>query len=159
MDKVIEEMKRIFEEVPYGIDHSLKVHENAKMILAGESLTKEEQELIEIVAVLHDIGAIEAQRKYGSMEGQYQEIEGPPIAKYILEKLMYSPSFIDRICYIIAHHHTPERIDGLDFQIQWEADLIESLPFLEVYKNKEALRNYIEENFKTVIGKELALKK
>ena len=30
---------------------------------------------------------------------------------------------IDRICFIIGNHHTdPSKIDGLDFQIQWEAD-------------------------------------
>jgi urease accessory protein UreE len=84
-----------------------------------ESLNDDQRELIAIVASLHDIGAMEAQRKYGSMEAEYQEKEGPAVAREILRKIGYDPARTDRVCYIIGNHHTPARIDGVDFQIQW----------------------------------------
>lgn len=43
--------------------------------MKGENVEAEEKELIRIVAILHDIGAVEAQKKYGSIDGPYQEIE------------------------------------------------------------------------------------
>lgn len=38
--------------------------------MKGENI---EKELITIVAILHDIGAVEAQKKYGSIDDIYQE--------------------------------------------------------------------------------------
>lgn len=158
-EKVIEEMKKVFQEVPYGIEHTLNVLKNAEDILEGEKITEDEKELISIVAILHDIGAIEAQRKHGSMEGLYQEKEGPAIARNILEEIGYHPVKIDRVCYIIGNHHTPSKIDGLDFQIQWEADLLENIPYMEVCKDSEELKKYIDLNFKTEEGKRIARQK
>ena len=42
---------------------------------------------ISIIAILHDIGAVEAQKKYGSIDGVYQEKDGPEVAKEILKKV------------------------------------------------------------------------
>ncbi len=151
-EKTIEEMKLIFKEAPYGIEHTMKVLKNAEIIMEGENLTKDEKELIAIVAILHDIGVLEAQKKYGSMAGNYQEIEGPEIARKILERIGYDPIKIDRVCFIVGNHHTPSKIDGLDFQIQWEADLLENLRYMEVPKDKNELKMYIKDNFKTVKG-------
>lgn len=80
-EQIIEYMKEIFKEIPYGIEHTLKVLKNAEDIMEGENVSAKERELISIIAILHDIGAVEAQRKYGSMEGIYQEKEGPLVAR------------------------------------------------------------------------------
>jgi urease accessory protein UreE len=156
IEKVTEEMKKVFQDVPYGIEHTLRVLENADDIMQGERIREDERELISIAAILHDIGAIEAQRKYGSMDALYQEKEGPGIARDILEKIGYDPIKIDRVCYIIGNHHTPSKIDGLDFQIQWEADLLENLAYMDVSKNNEALKKYIDHNFRTNVGRSIA---
>lgn len=156
-DKVIAEMKEVFKEVPYGIDHTLNVLKDADAIMDGESIEGVERELISIVVILHDIGAIEAQRKYGSMDAIYQEKEGPAIAEGILASLNYDLKFIERVCFIIGHHHTPSMIDGIDFQIQWEADVLANLEYMDVKEDKERLQQYIEDNFKTSTGKSLAL--
>lgn len=111
---------------------------------------------ISVKAILHDIGAIEAQRKYGSMEAVYQEKEGPAIAKRILESLGYASEFIERVCFIVGHHHTPLKIDGIDFQIQWEADLLANLEYMPIKEDKDKLKEYIEDNFKTATGRVLA---
>ncbi|WP_223378131.1 HD domain-containing protein [Schnuerera sp. xch1] len=62
IEKIIEEMKEVFKEIPFGIEHTLKVLENAEYIMKGENI-QEQKELLRIVAILHDIGAVEAQRK------------------------------------------------------------------------------------------------
>ena len=60
-EKIIIEMKEVFKEIPFGIEHTLKVLKNAEDIMNGENIGEEEKEFISIVAILHDIGAIEAQ--------------------------------------------------------------------------------------------------
>ena len=114
-------------------------------ILGGENIGEEEKEFISIIAILHDIGAVEAQKKYGSIDGVYQEKEGPEVAKEILKKVGYNKN-IDRICFIIGNHHTPSKIDGLDFQIQWEADLLENLTVMDKEKELAEVdnKNYLQ---------------
>lgn len=68
----------------------------------------------------------------------------------------YDPVKTDRVCFIIGNHHTPSKIDGLDFQIQWEADFMENLPYMDVSKNKDELKKYIDLNFMTDTGKKTA---
>ncbi|MDW8803092.1 HD domain-containing protein [Clostridium sp. A1-XYC3] len=151
-EKIIEEMKEVFKELPFGVDHTLKVLQNAEDIMKGENI---EKELITIVAILHDIGAVEAQKKYGSIDGIYQEKEGPAVARDILKKIGYDKN-IDRICFIIGNHHTPSKIDGIDFQIQWEADLLENLTVMDIHKQQQEIKTCIEQNFKTSTGKSIA---
>jgi HD superfamily phosphodiesterase len=156
LEKAIEEMKSVFKDVPFGIEHTNRVLSNANFIMSGEKVSFELQEIISLASVLHDIGAIEAQKKYGSMEGHYQEIEGPGIAKPILKRIGVPDETIDRICFIIGNHHTPEKIDRVDFQIVWEADYLENLQFGNEPKDPDSLRRKIVENFRTDTGKSLA---
>jgi HD superfamily phosphodiesterase len=155
-EKIIEEMKEVFREIPYGIEHTLKVLDNAEKIMEGEDVCDEDRETIFTVAILHDIGAPEALRKYGSIDGVYQEKEGPAIAREILNKVYPKARNVDRVCYIIGNHHTPAKIDGLDFQILWEADLIENLSVMDPKNDHEKIKKCIEENFKTSTGKKIA---
>lgn len=151
--QVMSEMKEIFKEIQYGVVHTMKVLKNAEDIMEGENVSGDQRELISIVAILHDIGTIEAQRKYGSMEAKYQEKEGPIIARAILKRVGYDPAKTDRVCYIVGNHHTPSMIDGIDFQIQWEADLLENIEYMDIFNAKEKLKGYIDENFKTTTGR------
>lgn len=157
-EKIIKEIKEIFKEIPFGVEHTLKVLQNAEDIMNGENVKEEEKELITIVAILHDIGAVEAQKKYGSIDGIYQEKEGPKVAREILQKVGYNKN-IDRICFIIGNHHTPSKIDGIDFQIQWEADLLENLTVMDIEKEQEEIKKCIQQNFKTETGKSIAYKR
>lgn len=122
VDKAIEEMKLVFKDIPYGIDHTSRVLHNAEIITEGEAISGATRETISLAAILHDIGAIEAQKKHGSMEGHFQEIEGPSIAQSILERAGVLHATISRVCYIVGNHHTPSKIDGIDFQVLWEAE-------------------------------------
>jgi hypothetical protein len=44
----------------------------------------------------------------------------------------------------------------MDFQILWEADLIENMQVMEVIKDAVLLKQFISDNFKTDSGKDLA---
>ncbi|MDD2853293.1 MAG: HD domain-containing protein [Desulfuromonadaceae bacterium] len=156
LEKAVEEMKLVFKSISYGIEHTTRVLSNAEFILNGESITGTTWEIVSLAAVLHDIGAIEAQKKHGSMEGHFQEIEGPPIAQSILERIGVPAATANRVCYIVGNHHTPAKIDGIDFQIIWEADYLEYLQFGEKEKGLDTLRQKIAENFKTITGRNLA---
>lgn len=149
-------MKRVFSEVPYGVEHTLRVLKYAEAIMDGENLDSNRRELITIVVILHDLGAIEAQKKYGSMDAVYQEKEGPVIVRKILNEMNYPPKAIDRICYIIGNHHTPSKIDGIDFQIQWEADMLDNLKHSDFGNGQDKILDYINKNFKTATGRKIA---
>lgn len=112
---------------PRRIQHALKVFAFAGAIGAEEALPGPELEVLETAALLHDIGIHESERKYGSSAGNYQELEGPPVARCLLEPFGLEPEFVDRVCFLIGHHHTYSGISGLDWQILVEADFLVNL--------------------------------
>ena len=65
-------MKEVFKEIPFGIEHTLKVLKNAEDIMKGENIGEEEKEFISIIAILHDIGAVEAQKPIEHIAGVNQ---------------------------------------------------------------------------------------
>jgi HD superfamily phosphodiesterase len=106
------------------INHALKVFGFSGTISRNENLTPDTIEKIEITALLHDIGIPNSEKKYKSSAGKYQEVEGPPVAREILQKLNYNTEIIERVCFIIGNHHTYSKIDDIDFQILIEADFL-----------------------------------
>ncbi|OGB86955.1 hypothetical protein A3J44_03385 [candidate division WOR-1 bacterium RIFCSPHIGHO2_02_FULL_45_12] len=101
------------------IGHACKVLQYAEEILAKGS---GDEEVVAAAAILHDIGIHEAERKYNSNAGEYQEIEGPPIANRILKKLDFPREKIDEVLEIIAHHHRPGIVKTQNFEIIFKAD-------------------------------------
>ena len=57
----------------------------------------------------------------------------------------------DRVQYLIAHHHTYDNIDGIDYQILVEADFLVNI--MESDLSKEAALKAYESIFKTTCGK------
>lgn len=106
------------------INHALKVYGFTTTIARNEQLTPAELFIAETVAILHDIGIKNAEAKYNSSAGQYQEKEGPAVAKALLQDLDIPNEITERILYIIGNHHTYHKIDGPDFQILVEADFL-----------------------------------
>ena len=76
---------------------------------------------------LHDIGIPEAERKFGRCDGKLQEQEGPPVARMLLEDIGAEVPFIDRVCQLVGHHHSPGAIDAPEFRILWDADALVNL--------------------------------
>ena len=76
---------------------------------------------------MHDIGIKISEEKYGTSSGKYQEKEGPAVAQPMLHSLGYEEDVIDRVLFLIANHHTYDRIEGTDYQILVEADFLVNL--------------------------------
>jgi hypothetical protein len=153
----ISKMKQLFGEDDKRVDHALKVSRFSEEILQGENVTGKIAETVMLTAILHDIGIHEAERKYNSNCGMYQEIEGPPIAKRMLREMGIRNRTIERVCYIIGGHHTPSKVDDVDFQILWEADLLVNIEESGLMTDKNVnIRTIISKNFKTATGKRIA---
>lgn len=103
---VINEMIGYYANDPRRVNHFLKVYSFSKSIGELEKLDEETQYILEIAAIMHDIGIKISEEKYNSSAGNYQEIEGPPVAREMLEKLGFHEKIIDRVCFLIGHHHT-----------------------------------------------------
>ena len=135
------------------INHFMKVYAYAKQIGELEGLDKNQQQILEIAAVLHDIGIHESERKYNSSAGSYQQIEGPPIAEKILNSLNISEEIIKRVCYLISHHHTYTDITETDYQILVEADFIVNI--YEDDLSRKQIESIKEKIFRTKSGTEI----
>jgi HD superfamily phosphodiesterase len=150
---VMEKMIGYFGNDTRRINHALKVFAFARIISSREQLDPETRKIVLYTALLHDIGIVEAERKYGSSTGKYQQIEGPPVARKILLDLGVAAPVIDRVCFITGNHHTYTKIDSVDFQILVEADFIVNI--FEDDMAKEAAESIYTRIFKTDAGKGL----
>ena len=74
--RVMEQMILYFGHDVRRINHALKVHAFATYIGSLESVDNRLHPVISYTALLHDIGIHEAERKYHSTAGNYQQIEG-----------------------------------------------------------------------------------
>lgn len=120
-DRVAVEMKRYFKSDFKRIGHAMRVARHA------EHIGKQEGGNLGVIlcaAFLHDIGIPESERKYNSNAPKYQELEGPPVARTILEKLMAREPLINEVTDIIAHHHHPREEETLSFKVLYDADLL-----------------------------------
>ena len=151
IQKVIKSMIEYFGNDVNQINHSLKVYGFASTIGSSEINDQHQIDIIEIAAVLHDIGIPEARMKYHSSAGKYQELEGPPIARGILERLNVDSEKIDRICYLIGNHHSYSEIEGIDFQILVEADFLVNI--FEEQMSKTMISSIKQKYFQTQAGK------
>ena len=118
-----------------------------------EGLSEEEQHILETAAIVHDIGIKPAEEKYGSCGGKLQEQEGPAVAEEMLQRLGYRPEVVDRVCYLVGHHHTYDQINGSDYQILVEADFLVNLYEDDV--SKEAVKNAYDKIFRTETGRRM----
>ena len=132
------------------IQHFIKVHSFAELIGRMEGLDSRTLEILRAAAVLHDIGIHAAEEKYGNCSGKYQEIEGPAPAREILNRLTTDGELIDRVCFLIAHHHTYSGVNGSDWQILLEADFIVNA--YEDALKADAIRHFRDNIFKTQSG-------
>lgn len=151
-DRIALEMRKVFGRDLKRINHANKVARFAEEILKEEG---GDPAVVIAASYLHDIGIHEAKRNYNSTARDYQEREGPPIARDILERLGMDRGIIDEVCDLIAHHHSPGHIKTLNFQILWEADSL--VNFEEATeKERDETKRIIERTFRTTAGKRLA---
>ena len=150
MQAVFEAMLAFFEGDAHQIQHAVKVHAFARMLGIAEGLDAETQRILEMAAILHDVGIKPARARYGRSDGSLQEREGPPVAEAILRRLEIPEAQIRRVCYLVGHHHTYTGIDGADYQILIEADFLVNIE--EEGMGRAAVEKILAEIFKTPTG-------
>jgi predicted HD phosphohydrolase len=155
VEKLIAEMVKVFGQDVRRINHAMAVLWHAQRIRAAEG---GDQLVVEAAAILHDIGIHEAERKHNSAAGKYQELEGPPIASKILEKLGVECDKAEHVCCIVGNHHSARDIDSAEFNCIWDADWIANIPDECGKMDKDELRAFIGKVFRTKTGRETAEK-
>lgn len=135
---------------PKRIQHFIKVHSFAALIGREEKLALKTQLTLEAAALVHDIGIHPAEQKYGRCDGALQQQEGPAPARALLEELGFAPDVTNRVCFLVAHHHTYSGVDGPDYRILLEADALVNL--YEDACPPEAVQAMRERVFRTAAG-------
>ena len=136
---------------PKRIQHFIKVYEFAHVIGVKEGIDEETLRILDIASIMHDIGIRPSEEKYGKCNGKLQEQEGPAYARKMLaEFLEVTSEEIERVCYLIAHHHTYEDVEGIDYRILLEADFLVNA--MEDELDKEAIVHFREKVFETKTG-------
>lgn len=154
-DRVALEMKRYFKNDFKRIGHASRVARYAERIGKNEGGNLA---VILTAAYLHDIGIHEAERKYNSAAAEFQEKEGPAIARDILIKQGAKEELIEAVCDIIAHHHHPRSDDEIDFKVVYDSDQIANIEerLKEKTMDSDGLVKVIEESFLTESGRKYA---
>lgn len=160
LGKMKNELLRAMEEY-FGRDAKRIFHAHQVLYYAEKIMESERanRDVVTAAAILHDIGIHEAERKYDSTAGHYQQIEGPPIARQILKKLDATDEFIETVCAMVGKHHTLNGINTPEFQVLYEADWIVNLQDDFKDLDFEKKKKLIEKNIQTAIGTEIAVKK
>lgn len=153
LDDLFMDMIAYYDGDPKRIQHFTKVHSYARLIGIGEELDDASLFILEAAAYTHDIGIRVAEEKYGRCDGKLQEQEGPIIAQKMLSQLGFENYIVERICFLICHHHTYDNIDGLDYQILVEADFLVNL--YEDDAGNRAIDKAYKRIFKTETGKKI----
>lgn len=153
INKLHLEMIKLYSGDAKRIQHFCKVHSYAGLIAQMENVDENTLFIIETAALTHDIGIHTCEEKYGNCNGKLQEKEGPDIAGELLKKLHFDKNVIERVQYLIAHHHTYDNIEGIDYQILVEADFLVNL--YEDGVSLEAVKYADEHIFRTEAGKKI----
>ena len=150
VSKIAKKMIEYSNGNPHDINHFMKVYAYAKTIGECESLDSKTQAVLEVAAIIHDIACPLCREKYGNTNGNYQEAEGEVLAEEFLKDSGYTDDFIERVIFLVGHHHTLKNIEGLDYQILIEADYIVNAH--EGNCSEANIRNMMENIFKTDTG-------
>lgn len=150
-DELIIKMTEFNAGDPKRIQHFIKVYEFAHVIGMKEQLEKQQLRVLDMATIMHDIGIRPSEEKYGRCDGKLQEQEGPAYARKMLAEFSeVSEEEINRICYLIAHHHTYENVEGMDYRILLEADFLVNA--MEEDLDKAAIISFRDKVFETATG-------
>lgn len=136
------------------VQHFVKVHDLAATIGVSEEIDTPTLFVLEVAAILHDIGIHAAEARYGHCNGKAQEELGPAEARQLLAAVGgFTETQTERVCWLIAHHHTYEPITDIDHRILVEADFLVNA--YEDRLSQKAIRTFRDKVFRTQTGKEL----
>ena len=137
----------------HDMNHLMCVWTYAKTIGELEGLDRKTQETLEIAAIAHDIACPLCREKYGSASGKHQELESPPLVEAFFADLPAEGADVNRISWLVAHHHTYTGVNGLDHRILLEADFLVNAD--EGHCSREAIEDARKNFFRTAAGTRL----
>ena len=124
VSQIMEKMLAFSDGSIHDIDHLIRVWTYARTIGELEGLDGRTQFVLEVAAITHDIACPLCREKYGNTNGKRQEQEGEAMVRDFLADSELSEEQIERVAFLVGHHHTFMGIDGIDYQILVEADYI-----------------------------------
>lgn len=151
--QVCEVMKKMIEYSEgnvNNINHLLKVYAYAKTIGELENLSVHDQFILETAAVIHDIACPLCRRKYGDVDGKHQEIESEALVREFFRDEDLAFDVLERLVFLVSHHHTYTNVEGMDHQILLEADYLVNAD--ESNHSREQIENAASNIFKTEAG-------
>ena len=152
--EILEKMIRNANGNLHDIRHFMSVWGYAKTIGELEGLDPETQFILEVAAITHDIACPLLRERDGNTNHRRQEIEGEPLVRKFLADTGLTDVQIDRVGYLVGHHHTLEGVEGLDYQILIEADYMVNAS--EKGYSQKNVRNFMDCYMKTDAGKRMA---
>ena len=138
----------------HDIDHLIRVWTYAKTIGELEGLDADTQYILEVAAITHDIACPLCREKYGNTNGKHQEVEGAVMVRDFLRDTGLTERQVERVAFLVGHHHTLTGIDGVDYQILVEADYIANAS--ENGYSRQNVENFMAKIMRTDSGKRLA---
>jgi len=134
----------------HDINHFLKVWGYARTIGETERLDERTLKTLELAAVVHDIACPLLRKEHGSAPGGLQEKAGPDLVREFFSGSDIDADMLERICFLVGHHHTYKDVDGLDHQILLEADFLVNAG--EQENDRKAVRSFHKNVFRTQTG-------
>lgn len=135
------------------IGHTEAVHNFAQLIATLERCDEKQQAMIEMAALLHDIGCPNAKAKYGNTNPPNQEKEGKPKAQEVLAKYKMAEADKELLAEVVGMHHHLKEVQKLGFGILAEADMIVNL--IEGYYHLDQAAVFYENYMQTKSGRDL----
>lgn len=137
----------------HEVEHFLKVWAYARTIGQQEGLDEKTQKTLEYTAVVHDIACPKLKAEHGSCPGVMQQEIGGPMAREFYKDSGLPQDMIDRIVFLVEHHHTFSNVEGLDYQILLEADFLVNAGEQDKYHRN--IQKFHDGIFKTKTGLDL----
>ena len=153
VSQIMEKMIAFSDGNIHDIDHLIRVWTYSKTIGELEGLDAQTQIILEAAAITHDIACPLCRKKYGNTNGKHQEQEGEVMVRDFLADTGMSEEQIDRVAYLVGHHHTFIGIDGIDYQILVEADYIANAT--ENGYSQQNIETFMQKIMKTESGKRI----
>lgn len=153
ISEIMEKMLHFSNGSLHDINHLIAVWSYAKTIGELEQLDPETQFILEVAAITHDIACPVIRDESGYTDHKLQETKGSVLVREFLADAGMTDEQIERVSYLVGHHHTLNAVDGLDYQILIEADFIVNT--CEKCWQGEKVRHFSDTVMKTASGKRI----
>ncbi len=151
-DRIAVEMKKYFSKDFKRIGHATRVARHAEAI-AGEA--GGDLAVVLSAAYLQEIGIHEARRKHNSDDRQFIQMEGPAVAREIMEKAGAREEMTETVCDIISGNCSPEN----EINCKIVSDAIRIATMEEENKGKIVEPAEVKETYKKQLQTESAKKR